>query len=105
MFLPQPLTKSIFFDFSVECPLADAQHTGRLFTIALIQGETLPYAFPLYVLKLHSCQLPDPEVYSLTPSLVRLPSGRILCSFALLTRVNRLPGRPDHELKTLLGQR
>jgi len=47
------------------------------------------------------CEIPDPEVYCPTPSLVRLPSGRILCSFALLTRVNRLPGRPDHEIKTL----
>ena len=47
------------------------------------------------------CQIPDPEIYSPTPSLVQLPSGRLLCSFALLTRVDRLPGNPDQEIKTL----
>ena len=46
------------------------------------------------------CRLPDPEVYCSAPSLVRLPSGRLLCSFALLTRLNRLPGNPDQELRT-----
>ena len=45
--------------------------------------------------------IPDPDVYTATPSLIRLPSGRLMCSFALMTRVNILPGNPDREIRTL----
>lgn len=43
----------------------------------------------------------NPNIYTAAPSLVRLPSGRLLCSFALVTRVGRAKGDPERSLKTL----
>ena len=43
----------------------------------------------------------DPDIFTATPSLVRLPSGRLLCSFCLITRIGRLDGNPEKVLKTV----
>ena len=42
----------------------------------------------------------DPDVFTATPALLRLPSGRLLCSFSLVTRVGRAPGHPERALGT-----
>ena len=42
----------------------------------------------------------DPDVFTATPALLRLPSGRLLCSFSLVTRIGRAPGHPERALGT-----
>ncbi len=46
-------------------------------------------------------EAPEPQIYTDTPSLMRLPSGRLLSSFALLDRNHSEPGVPNREIKTL----
>lgn len=44
---------------------------------------------------------PEPHIYTAAASLLRLPGGRLLSSFALFTRMGRKPGHPDREIETL----
>ncbi len=46
-------------------------------------------------------EAPEPQIYTDAPSLMRLPSGRLLSSFALLDRNHSDPGVPNREIKTL----
>ena len=46
-------------------------------------------------------EVPDPRCYTPAASLVRLPDGALLSSFALMTRVDLTPGVPDREAETI----
>ena len=59
-----------------------------------------PHAAPLaqdYTVVRH---IADSDVFTATPALLRMPSGRLLCSFSLVTRVGRAPGHPERALGT-----
>ena len=65
------------------------------------RAERTPHAAPLaqdYTVVRH---IADPDVFTATPALLRLPSGRLLCSFSLVTRIGRAPGHPERALGTV----
>ncbi len=65
------------------------------------RAERTPHAAPLaqdYTVVRH---IADPDVFTATPALLRLPSGRLLCSFSLVTRIGRAPSHPERALGTV----
>ena len=65
------------------------------------RAERTPHAAPLaqdYTVVRH---IADPDVFTATPALLRLPSGWLLCSFSLVTRIGRAPGHPERALGTV----
>ena len=60
-----------------------------------------PHAAPLAQDYTVVREVADPDVFTATPALLRLPSGRLLCSFSLVTRVGRVPGHPERALGTV----
>lgn len=48
-------------------------------------------------------EAPDEHLYTAAASLSRLPSGRLLTSYALFTRVGKKSGHPDLEIETVFS--
>ena len=61
---------------------------------AMSRAARTPHAAPLAQDYAVVREVADPDVFTATPALLRLPSGRLLCSFSLVTRIEPGAGSP-----------